>query len=211
MTLSRSRIFSLVGITGFLFLFACTTNDKTATEQTGSSVSIDAKKPAGQFPFYKNISVRPGLNFEVVSWGKGVDSVGGYLILMSDSIKNNYKSLSNERKGIITDVWNMDMDNDGNPELYIELLSKKNVLDLNVYEYNSNGFQKINFPSLSNALKRNYQGNDRFTIKEGELYRAFPIVNPADTSVKAGSLKTLKYSLRGNSFSVDEVKEDEVK
>jgi hypothetical protein len=160
-----------------------------------------------QFPFYKDIQIRPGLNFEVVSWGKGVDSLGGYLVLLSDSLKNNYKSLSNEREGIITDAWNMDMDNDGNPEIYIELMSNKNVSDLNVFEYSGGSFNKITFPGLSNNMKKIYAGNDKFTIKEGELYRTFPIVNPRDTSEKAGDIKRIKYRLSGNSFSPTEVKE----
>ena len=208
MNFKKHIILSSLAALGMMMLFSCTTNDKPEPLKETQAVTTEKAKPSGPFPFYKSIEVRPGLTFEVVSWGKGVDSVGGYLVLMSDSVKSNYKSLSNERKGIVTDVWNMDMDNDGNPELYIELLSKKNVLDLNVYEYTSNGFQKINFPSLSNAIKRNYAGNDKFTIKEGELYRSFPIVKPADTTMKDGALKTLKYSLRGNSFSMEEVKEE---
>jgi hypothetical protein len=208
MNLDKSRILFSLGVAGLFLLFACN-NDKPAAVTNPTNAKVEKEKPAGPFPFYRDIAVKPGFNFEVVSWGKGVDSIGGYLILMSDSAKSNYKSLSNERKGIMTDVWNMDMDNDGNPEIYIELLSKKNVLDLNVYEYTSNGFQKINFPSLSNAMKRNYAGKDKFTIKEGELYRTFPIVNPADSTLEAGAVKTLKYSLRGNSFSMEEIKDPE--
>lgn len=108
------------GILALLFMISCGEGDKPTANTTQQNVSTIKKD---QFPFYKDIPIRPGLNFEVVSWGKGVDSVGGYLILLSDSLKNNYKSLSNEREGIITDAWNMDMDNDGNPEVYIELLS----------------------------------------------------------------------------------------
>ncbi|MNY30073.1 hypothetical protein D3C86_1641590 [compost metagenome] len=127
---------------------------------------------------------------------------------MSDSVRNNYNSFSNERKGIITDVWNMDMDNDGNPEIYIELLSKKNVLDLNVYEYSGGDFRKITFPPLSSNMKKNYAGNDKFLIKNGDLFRTFPVVNPKDTTVKAGEVKMIQYRLNGNSFSVDEVKQE---
>jgi hypothetical protein len=122
-------------------------------------------------------------------------------------LKNNYKSLSNEREGIITDAWNMDMDNDGNPEVYIELLSKKNVSDLQVYEYSSGSFNKITFPGLSSNMKKIYAGNDKYTIKEGELFRSFPIVNPRDTTEKAGEIKRIKYRLSGNTFSPSEVEE----
>ncbi|WP_316818538.1 hypothetical protein [Pedobacter nyackensis] len=191
---------------GVLFMVSCGDSKKDVT--VAVKPDVVATKAGGQFPFYKDINVKPGLNFEIVSWGKGVDSIGGYLILMSDSVKNNYNSFSAERKGIITDAWNMDMDNDGNPEIYIELLSKKNVLDLNVYEYSGGDFRKINFPALSSNMKKNYAGNDKFLIKEGNLFRSFPVVNPKDTTIKAGDVKMLVYQLNGNSFTVDEIKQE---
>ena len=194
-------------LAGILLMASCgpKTNEKVVPVK-GDTTAAAVTKAAGQFPFYKDLNVKPGLNFEVVSWGKGVDSIGGFLILMSDSAKNSYKTLSGERKGIITDAWNMDMDNDGNPEIYIELLSKKNVLDLNVYEYAGGDFRKISFPPLSSNSKKSYAGNDKFIIKNGDLFRTFPLVNPKDTTIKAGDAKTLVYRLSGNSFSVDEVK-----
>lgn len=193
---------------GVILMASCGNNneEKVAIEKPVATL-IDSKT-GGPFAFYKDISVKPGLNFEIVSWGKGVDSIGGYLILMSDSVKNKYNSFSVERKGIITDAWNMDMDNDGNPEIYIELLSKKNVLDLNVYEYSGGDFRKINFPPLSNNTKKDYAGNDKFLIKDGNLFRSFPLVNPKDTSIKAGNVKMLVYQLNGNSFNVNEVKQE---
>lgn len=194
---------------GVLFIVSCSNNKADVPPLAKADVAVPTTdKKAGQFPFYKDINVKPGLNFEVVSWGKGVDSVGGYLILMSDSVKNNYNSFSAERKGIITDAWNMDMDNDGNPEIYIELLSKKNVLDLNVYEYSGGDFRKISFPPLSSNMKKSYAGNDKFLIKDGNLFRSFPLVNPKDTTIKAGDVKMLVYQLSGNSFSVNEVKQE---
>lgn len=195
---------ALIG--GLLFLFSCTNNPEQIVPLNNSKVV--AEHLAGPFPFYKNIVIRPGLNFEVVSWGKGLDSIGGYLILMSDSTKNKFKSLSDERNGIVTDAWNMDLDNDGNPEIYVQLKSKTNVLDLNVFEYAGGGFNKISFPGLSSSLKKNYAGNDEFTIKSGDLFRSFPVVNPSDSTIKPGSIKTIQYRLSGNSFSSYEVKEE---
>lgn len=190
-----------------LFLLASCGDNATEKMAATKSAQSETKKPEGQFPFYKDIAIRPGINFEIVSWGKGVDSVGGYLILLSDTLRNNYKSFSNERKGVITDAWNMDLDNDGNPELYIELLSKKNVLDLNVYEYAGGEFRKISFPPLSSTMKKSYAGGDKFIIKNGDLFRSFPMVNPKDTTIKAGAIKMLQYRLTGNSFSTNEIKE----
>ena len=201
---SIKHISSALGLFVSVLAASCTNGEKEAITAKPQPTTAVAK---GQFPFYKDIAIRPGLNFEVVSWGKGVDSVGGYLVLLSDSLKNNYKSLSNEREGIITDAWNMDMDNDGNPEIYIELQSEKSRSDLNVFEYSGGSFNKITFPGLSNNMKKIYAGGDKYTIKEGELYRSFPIVNPRDTTEKAGDLKTIRYQLSGNTFSPSEVKE----
>jgi hypothetical protein len=192
---------------GLLLLASC--NGGSSEKLPGANaVEASAKKQPGQFSFYKNIEIRPGISFEVVSWGKGSDSIGGYLVLRSDTLRNSYKSLSNERDGIITDAWNMDLDNDGDPEIYIELLSKKNVLDLNVYEYSGGSFNKITFPGLSSNLKKNYGGNDKYTIRNGDLFRTFPLVNPKDSTQKAGELKIVQYKLSGNSFSTAEVKPD---
>jgi hypothetical protein len=193
-------------LVGLLSFFSCTSE---TPKQGGNAESRkEVVKTAGQFPFYKNLAVRPGLDFEVVSWGKGVDSIGAYMILMSDSLKSNYESISVEREGIIQDAWNMDLDNDGNPELYIELLTNKNQRDLNVYEFSGGDFRRIRFPSLPDRLKKVYGGNDRFTMKEGDLYRSFPVLTPRDSTEKAGDLKVLKYTLSGNTFSVAQVEEE---
>lgn len=162
---------------------------------------VEAKAP-NPFPFYKSIEIKPGYYFEVVSWGKGIDSVGGFLILMSDSTKKNYKSISVEREGIVTDAWNMDLDNDGNPEVYIQTLVRRNVADVNVYEFN-NDFNKISFPGISTM--KGYKGDDKFFVKNGDLFRSVPIVQTG--SGKTTTLvKTLQYRLSGNSFSSSEVK-----
>jgi len=188
----------LLCIAGMLFCLACT------EDQPKEVKTEPVKVQKNPFPFYNDIEVKPGLNFEVVSWGKGVDSIGGYQILMSDSIRNRYRSAAIDRKGIITDAWNMDLDNDGNPELYIQLLSKKKVSDLNVFEYAGGDFNKISFPSLSANQKKGYEGNDKFFIKNGDLFRSFPVKDSADSTKTV--TKTYQYRLSGNSFSTSEVK-----
>jgi hypothetical protein len=184
-----------------LFLTACGDNNKpTQVEQK----SVEVKQP-NPFPFYKSIEIKPGYYFEVVSWGKGVDTVGGFLILMSDSLKNNYRSISVERAGVITDAWNMDLDNDGNPEIYVQSVVRKNVTDLNVYEF-GNDFNKISFPGI-NSMK-GYKGDDKFFVKNGDLFRSVPVVQ-TDSGKTTTLVKTLKYRLSGNSFSSSEVKPGE--
>jgi len=200
MILRNYNLQHLLLLAGMLFCFAC-------SEEKPKEVKMEpAKIEKNPFRFYKDIEVKPGLNFEILSWGKGVDSIGGYQILMSDSVKSNYKSTAVDRKGIITDAWNMDLDNDGNPELYIQLLSRKNVSDLNVFEYFGGSFNKISFPSLTSNQKKGYSGNDNFFIKNGDLFRSFPIKDEADSTKTI--TKTYQYKLSGNSFSTSEIKQE---
>ena len=204
MKLINAVKFMLLGLAGIAFFASCTGDDKPVAI-TKTDAPTKALNP---FPFYKSIEIKPGFNFEVVSWGKGVDTLGGYLILMSDSLKNNYRSISVERNGIITDAWNMDLDNDGNPELYIQYLVRKNVNDLNVYEYSNGSFDKISFPGLKEDLKKGYEGNDKFYVKNGDLFRSVPVVT-IDSGKTTTLVKTLQYNLRGNSFSTSDVKAGE--
>lgn len=205
MKLTYAIKLSLFALTGVLLLASCSNEQKPTS--TTKTTTASTKQP-NPFPFYKNIEIKPGYHFEVVSWGKGVDTVGGYLLLMSDSIKNNYKSIAGERKGIITDAWNMDLDNDGNPELYIQYVVRKNVNDLNVYEFAGNSFDKISFPGLNSNLKKGYEGNDKFFVKNGDLFRSVPVVT-TDSGKTSTVIKTIKYRLSGNSFSSSEVKPEE--
>ncbi len=194
-----------IGFLGLsILIFAACSGDEQAKVAKPQEVKAKSDNP---FSFYKNIEIKPGFHFEVVSWGKGVDSIGGYLLLMSDSIKNNYKSIAIERKGIITDAWNMDLDNDGNPELYIQYVVRKNVNDINVYEFSNNSFDKISFPGLNSNLKKGFQGNDTFFVKNGDLFRSVPVVL-TDSGKTSTLVKTLEYRLSGNSFSTKEVKPD---
>ena len=205
MKLINQLKFSFLVMVGITSIVACTNNDQQTPTSKPEAAAAKSENP---FPFYKNIEIKPGYSFEVVSWGKGIDTVGGYLVLMSDSVKNNYRSIAGERKGVITDAWNMDLDNDGNPELYIQYVVRKNVNDVIVYEFAGNGFDKISFPGLSSNLKKSYKGNDKFFVKNGDLFRSVPVVS-VDSGKTTTLIKTLKYNLRGNSFSAAEFKEGE--
>lgn len=205
------KITAAVLITASLFN-SCTSADKPAEkkEEKPSSASIFAP-----FKFHKAVEVKPGLTLDVVSWGRGSESTGGYLILRSDSTNMKYRSVSGELDGKIVDVWNMDMDSDGNPELYIQAQGEGEGSHLNmyVYEFSDGGSsQRITFPNLGSSSKRGYQGGDSLYIKDDKLMREFPIVS---TDEKSGSKtieankKVLEYGLRNNSFTVEEVETEE--
>nr|WP_157536361.1 hypothetical protein [Mucilaginibacter sp. L294] len=183
----------------------------------------DAKKPAANnnvatkpavmqpFRFHKAIEVSPGQTYDVVSWGRGSTQVGSFAILHSDSSKMKYTTTTGDLDGIITDVFNADMDMDGNPEILIQSKGKDTVNYAKIYafEFNNNDADKLDFPKLSNSQKKGYRGNDNFYIKEGKLIREFPIYNSNDSLAKpTGAKRQLEYSLRSNNFTVKQLSVD---
>lgn len=185
-------------------MLGCTNNNESSVQPLSTETKTVQPNP---FSFYKDIELKPGYHFEVLSWGKGVDTIGGLQLLMSDSLKNNYKSMAAEREGIITDAWNLDLDNDGDPEIYVQTLVHKNVTDVQVYEFRDNGFSKISFPEISEM--DGYEGNDKFFVKNGDLFRQVPLVAVDSAGKSVTVVKTFEYKLNGNSFSKSEVKAGE--
>lgn len=191
-----------------VLMASCTSENK----EQANVKKPEVKTVMAPFRFHKAIEVKPGLTLDVVSWGRGSNSVGGYLVLRSDSTHLNYRSVSDELDGEIVDVWDMDLDSDGNPELYIQSKGEGegSYLNMYVYEYSGSGSnQQIRFPGLSSSAKKGYRGNDSVYIKEGKLMREFPVFKPEDSTAKSsGGLRKLEYSLRSNSFQVKEIKDE---
>jgi len=197
-----------------VFLLGILLFDSCSTEEPKKPVVPELKaKLAEPFRFHKSVEVKPGLTFDVLSWGRGSEHVGAFLILRSDSSALKYRSVSGELEGSIADVWNMDMDADGNPEIFIHAKGgdKDSYLNMYVYEFNDEGSsQEIRFPELTASTKKAYHGKDSIFVKEGALFREFPLYDEADTAaLKPTGKKLVEYSIRGNSFSVKEVKADE--
>lgn len=190
-----------------VFFIACGSQEEK--KQAEQPVRVVLPQP---FHAHKVVEVRPGLTFDVLSWGRGSQLSSAFLILRSDSTAIKYRSVSGELDGKIRDAWNMDMDTDGNPEIFIQAASgeKNEDLSMYVYEFSENGSSReINFPDLTSATKKQYRGKDSVYVKEGALIREFPLFESSDTSaVKPVGKKKLEYLLRGNSFSVRELKED---
>jgi hypothetical protein len=186
-------------------LFSCNSSDKNGPVKTAPVKSA----PPAPFHFIRKLPVVPGLTFDVVSWGRGTESGGAYMILRSDSTHLNYRSVTGELDGKIVDAWNTDMDADGNPEVFIQSKGsgEGSYLNMYVYEFNSSGSaQQIRFPDLSSATKKSYRGMDTLYLKDGKLMRGFPLFKEEDqTSKPTAGKKLIEYDLRGNSFSVREI------
>jgi hypothetical protein len=170
-------------------------------------------KPAvmAPFRFHKAIEVSPGQTYDVVSWGRGSTQVGSFAILHSDSAKMKYTTTTGDLDGTITDVYNADMDLDGNPEILIQSKGKDTVNYAKIYafEFNNNDADKLDFPKLTSSQNKGYRGNDNFYIKEGKLIREFPIYDSNDSLAKpTGAKRQLEYSLRSNNFTVKQLSVD---
>ncbi|MEJ7692536.1 hypothetical protein [Daejeonella sp.] len=202
------RIISGIALLAVLFS-SCTTEEKPRIVSNKPEV----KKIMAPFRYHKAIEVKPGLTLDIVSWGRGSSSVGAYMILRSDSTHLNYRSTTGELDGRIVDAWDMDLDSDGNPELYIQSKGEGegSYLSMYIYEYNESGSnQQIRFPDLGSTLKKGYKGNDSVYVKDGKLMREFPLYSTEDTLSKAtGEIRKLEYSLRSNSLNVKEIEKTE--
>ena len=201
-------IFPFLALAIGVSLAACSTEE---VPKKVEAPVVQTKLPQ-PFRFHKAIEVKPGLTFDVLSWGRGSQYAGAYMILRSDSTKASYKSINNELEGEIKDVWNMDMDSDGNPEIFIHAagLEEENYLKMYVYEFSGGGSQQqLRFPDLTSSTKKQYRGKDSIYVKDGELFREIPLFEEADTAgVNAIGKKLLQYTLRGNNFNVKEIKDD---
>ncbi len=160
------------------------------------------------FLYHKLIESSPGKYFDVLTWGRGKDSIGGYLILHSDSTGKKYTTITGELEGKILDVFNTDMNMDGNPEILILSKAKDTTVHINIYayEYRNGKGEKIDFPKLGGKSKTMYHGGDNFYIEQGNLVREFPAYDGEGKDAKpTGKKRILQYGIRDNAFTVKDI------
>lgn len=178
-----------------------------------ATVPAIANKPAlmGPFRFHKLIEVSPGNDFDVLSWGRGSKDVGSFEILHSDSSEMKYTTTTGDLEGSIIDVYNSDMDLDGNPEILIQAKAKdtSNYAIIYAFEFNNSRANKLDFPKLTSKQRKGYRGNDNFYIQDGKFMREFPVYDENGKDAKpTGQKRLLQYSLRNNDFTVQTISKD---
>jgi hypothetical protein len=202
----RLYLFALIGC--LIAASACNQQQQKPT----SFVAV-AKKPdlVDPFRFHKLIEVSPGEDYDVLSWGRGSTTQGSFLILHSDSSAKKYTTTTGDLDGSIVDVYNSDMDLDGNPEILIQAKAKDTAKYATIYafEFNNGKANKLDFPKLTSSQRKGYRGDDNFYIKEGKFMREFPIYDGNDNGAKpTGQKRILEYGLRGNNFTVKQLSTD---
>jgi hypothetical protein len=202
---TRFYLFVLMGC--LIIVSGCNQDEKKAPSVTTE------KKPdmMDPFRFHKLIEVSPGQDFDILSWGRGSTTIGAFLILHSDSSGKKYTTTTGDLDGAIVDVYNSDMDLDGNPEILIQAKSKDttNYAAIYAFEFNGGKAQKLDFPRLTTSQRKGYRGNDNFYIREGKFMREFPIYDGSGKDAKpTGQKRILEYGLRSNSFTVKQLSKD---
>jgi hypothetical protein len=171
------------------------------------------KKPVvmDPFRFHKLVEVAPGNDFDILSWGRGSSTVGSFLVLHSDSANMKYTTTTGDLDGTIVDVYNADMDMDGNPEILIQAKAIDTISSAVIYAFEFNGGKanKLDFPKLTKSQKQGYRGNDNFYIQDGKFMREFPVYTGSGTDAKpTGQKRLLQYGLRDNEFTVQQLSKD---
>src|SRR6202000_1146424 len=191
-----------------IMVSGCNHDEKKVAPPTTIIKKADFADP---FRFHRLVEVSPGEDYDVLSWGRVSTAVGGFLILHSDSSGKKYTTTTGDLDGSIVDVYNSDMDLDGNPEILIQAKAKDttNYATIYAFEFNNSKANKLDFPRLTSSQRKGYRGNDNFYIKEGKFMREFPIYDGDDSAAKAtGQKRILEYGLRGNNFTVKQLSKD---
>jgi len=203
--MKRRQVLWLLILSGGILLAACGNDEKPAAQ-----ASVVAETPALTPPFryHKLIEVSPGQDYDVVSWGRGQTKTGAFAILHSDSAAAKYVTTTGDLTGTIKDVFNTDMDLDGNPEIIIEAkgIDTNNYINVYAYEFTNGHAEKLDFPHLTRQQREGYHGEDNFYVQEGKLMREFPLF---DAGAKpTGQKRQLEYGMRDNELTVKQVNTD---
>jgi hypothetical protein len=205
-----ARFYLYLLISGLITIAGC---NQDAKKSAAPVATVVEKKPAltDPFRFHKLIEVSPGQDFDILSWGRGSVTVGSFMILHSDSSGKKYTTTTGDLNGTIVDVYNSDMDLDGNPEILIQAKATDtaNYATIYAFEFNGSKASKLDFPKLTKSQRKGYQGNDNFYIKEGKFMREFPVYDGDGKDAKpTGQKRVLEYGLRSNSFTVKQLSKD---
>jgi len=193
---------------GGLLIAACNQQQQKASPPSTPAKAADYVAP---FRYHKLIEVSPGQDYDVLTWGRGTATKGSFLILHSDSAVKKFTTTTGDIDGTVVDVYNSDMDLDGNPEILIQArgTDSTNYATIYAFEFTGGRADKLTFPKLTSSQRKGYHGSDNFYIKEGKFMREFPIYDGNGQDAKqTGAKRVLQYGLHDNSFTVKQLSKD---
>jgi len=205
-----NRLYFLISIASILGAGCAQEAGKPAANTTTTTVPLKTALTE-PFRYHKLVEVSPGDDFDILSWGRGSSETGSFEILHSDSVNMKYTTTTGDLDGMIVDVFNTDMDVDGNPEIIIQAKTKDTVYNTAIYafEFNDGKADKLDFPKLTSSQKKGYRGNDDFYIQDGNLMRRFDIYEGSGKDAKSpGQKRVFQYGLRNNEFTIKQISKD---
>jgi len=203
-----NRLYFLVFIASIL---AAGCNQEAGKPTTVTLLAPQKTVLTEPFRYHKLVEVSPGDDFDILSWGRGSSETGSFEILHSDSVNMKYTTTISDLDGVIVDVFNTDMDVDGNPEIIIQAKTNDSVYNTAIYafEFNNGKADKLDFPKLTSSQKKGYRGNDNFYIQDGNLMRRFDIYQGSGKEAKStGQKRVFQYGLRNNEFTIKQISKD---
>jgi hypothetical protein len=206
--MKRVQLFSLFVFFYSISILSCNDTEKPAAV---SIAAPDKPELMAPFRYHKMIEVSPGQDYDVVSWGRGANTVGAFAILHSDSAAAKYTTTTGDLNGVIVDVFNTDMDLDGNPEIIIQAKTTDtvNYTHIYAYEFNNSKAQSLDFPKLTQQQRQGYRGKDNFYVQDGKLVREFPIFEGGGKDARPTSQKRqLEYGMRDNELYAKQLSKD---
>ncbi len=171
-------------------------------DKTAEKVSDETKKGVKKVSdLFKTYTTKSGKKFVIVQEGDG-----GSL----QTIKITPEGFEYSEPYVLKDIdpvekiFIADVNKDGFEEIYIETRGAGSGSYANLYGYISHkdiSVTPIYIPEISEKdLKgkfKGYQGHDEFYVKDGKLYRKFPVYKEGDSNANpTGGEKVLEYVLK---------------
>lgn len=208
MRLRNTFLLAISSITA-LTISACNNDVKQAPPVAQAAPKAPAVMEP--FKFHKLLEVSPGNDFDVMNWSRGSGDKSSLLILHADSATKDFSTTTGDLDGPIVDVYNSDMDVDGNPEIIIQAKTAdtNKFMNIMVYEFNGGKGNKLDFPRLTASQRKGYRGGDNLYVTQGRLVREFPIYDgDTKTAKPTGQKRTLEYNMHGNTLSAQQISKD---
>ena len=128
-----------------------------------------------------------------------LNSVGSYAVRVYDSDGLNFVAgIIKVREGELVKLWVLDFDEKDDIEIVIwtRVAGSGAYGKLEMFKFKDRSFREIKLPSPADSLLKGYAGHDIFDVKDGTVYRQFPLYCAKDSNATpTGGIRCLKLKL----------------
>lgn len=143
-----------------------------------------------------------GLTIVVASSDLEFSESRAYQVVVSDDLRT-LSRLEVNRDGVIADAWMTDLDRDGAIEIVVAtgLLAGEDRGAVDIHEWRDGRFASTAVAQLPAGDRSDYQGNDQFSVENGQLWRAYPQFSAPGgdgNPVPTGRMARYRYDFAAN-------------